>query len=63
MTDSKDLKAVGKRARAEREPHAEVERLRAAYQVAAFLMQAESRPAVRAWFLMNPGSTIARRRW
>lgn len=56
MTDSKDPKAVGKWARGEREPHAEVvERLRAAYQVAAFLMQVESRPAVRAWFLgMNP---------
>ena len=56
MAGSRDPKAVGKWARGERLPHPEVEEcLRAAYQVASFLMQAESRPAVRAWFLgMNP---------
>lgn len=56
MVGSRDPKAVGKWARGEREPHPEVvERLRAAFQVAEFLLQAESRQAVRAWFMgMNP---------
>lgn len=56
MVGSKDPKAVGKWARGEREPFPDVEeRLRAVFQVAKFLMQAESRPAVRAWFMgMNP---------
>jgi hypothetical protein len=56
MVGSKDPKAVGKWARAEREPHPDVgERMRAVYQVAEYLLQAESRPTVRAWFLgMNP---------
>ena len=51
-----DPKAVGKWARGERVPHPDAEqRLRAAFQVAGFLMQAESRQTVRAWFVgMNP---------
>jgi hypothetical protein len=56
MAGVQDPKAVGKWARGEREPHPEMEkRLRAAFQVAEFLMQVESRQAVRAWFTgMNP---------
>src|SRR5215207_5481132 len=56
MVGSKDPKAVGKWARGEREPHPDVaERLRTVFQVAEFLMQAESRQTVRAWFMgMNP---------
>ena len=56
MVGSGDPKAVGKWARGEREPHPAVqERLRAVFQVAEFLMQIESRQAVRAWFMgMNP---------
>ena len=51
-----DPKAVGKWARGERRPHPDAaQRLRAAFQVAEFLMQAESRQTVRAWFMgMNP---------
>ena len=56
IAGSRDAKAVGKWARGERLPHPDVEeRLRAAYQVATLLLQAESPAAVRAWFLgMNP---------
>lgn len=56
MVGSKDPKAVGKWARGERDPHPDVEqRLRGVFQVAVFLLQAESRQTVRAWFMgMNP---------
>jgi hypothetical protein len=51
-----DPKAVGQWARGERSPHPNIEqRLRRAYQVATLLLQADSAPTVRAWFLgMNP---------
>jgi hypothetical protein len=56
MVGSKDPKAVGKWARGEREPHPDAaEQLRTVFQVAEFLLQAESRQTVRAWFMgMNP---------
>lgn len=55
-TGISDPKAVGKWARGERESHPDAERrLRAAFQVAEYLMRVESRQAVRAWFMgMNP---------
>lgn len=51
-----DAKAVGKWARGERVPHPDAERrLRDAFQVAQLLLQHESAPTVRAWFVgMNP---------
>jgi hypothetical protein len=49
-------KAVGRYARGEQKPQAEIEeRLRAAFQIATLLEQAESAAIVRAWFMgMNP---------
>src|SRR4051794_24684516 len=51
-----DAKAVGKWARGERTPRADVEqRLRDAYQIVSLLSQVEAAATVRAWFMgMNP---------
>src|SRR5205807_1114321 len=47
-----DPKAVGKWARGERQPQQGAEvRLRAAFQIAELLIQAEAPQTVRAWFL------------
>jgi hypothetical protein len=51
-----DAKLVGKWARGEHAPRQEAERrLRAAFQVALLLLEFDSAPTVRSWFLgMNP---------
>ncbi|MFT4039924.1 MAG: hypothetical protein QM692_17225 [Thermomicrobiales bacterium] len=56
ITGISDAKTVGRWARGEREPRAESERrLRDAFQIATFLILAESAQTARAWFVgMNP---------
>jgi hypothetical protein len=51
-----DPKAVGEWARSKRHPQPDAEqRLRAAFQIAELLLQAEAPQTVRAWFVgMNP---------
>jgi hypothetical protein len=51
-----DPKAVGEWARGKRQPHPDAEQhLRAAFQIAELLLQAEAPQTVRAWFVgMNP---------
>ena len=56
MVGIKDPKEIGRWARGQHAPRGDAEhRLRAAFQVAAFLAQTESPETVRMWFMgMNP---------